>query len=168
MNIDYENYRNLIYRKSHFVSNKYGFEFDEVVGQCNLIFTESIETYDESKGSFITWLYRNLDWKLNMWVRKQTKHWFTDAKVIQESPIIYNSPSIIEDMMEILDDDSREVFGVVIKNPELADISGADSNFQIKVKMHRHMTNTEGWSRKKTLRCFDSIKDKLNELGSFN
>jgi hypothetical protein len=168
MNIDYENYRKLIYRKSHFVADKYGFEFDEVVGQCNLIFTEAIETYDKSKCSFMTWLYRNLDWKLNMWVRKQTKHWFADAKIIEETPIVYDNPSIINDMMEVLDDDSKRVFGIVTKNPDVANISGADSNFQIKVKMHRHMTTTQGWTRQKTLLCFDLIRDKLNELGSFN
>lgn len=168
MNIDYGNYKNLIFKKSHFVADKYGFEFDEVVGQCNLIFTECIEEYDEDKGSFMTWLFRNLDWKLNMWVRKQTKHWFSDAKIIEDIPIVYQNPSMINDMMEVLDEDSKRIFGIVIKNPCVANISGADSNFQIKVKMHRYMKNMDDWPRQKTLACFDVIKEKMYELGSYN
>jgi hypothetical protein len=57
----YLEYEGLIKKRCNVISKRYGVEFDEVFGEAQIIFCESINKFDESKGiKFSTFLYHQL------------------------------------------------------------------------------------------------------------
>lgn len=162
--IAYRDYKRMIYKKGHYIANTYRLEFDEVVGQCNYVFTRCLQSYDPETGaSFCTYLHGALNRGMAKWVKKQMKYRFEEAV----PNTCYYNPSIVSDLMDTLDDDSKKVLHLVLNRPTTMKITGKDSNFKIKIKTYRHLQK-DGWSREKTLSCFGKIKGKLNELGRYN
>lgn len=57
----FEKYANLIRRRAHEYSKKYGIDYSELESQGFLIYCQCLEKYDISKSSFSTYLYIQLN-----------------------------------------------------------------------------------------------------------
>lgn len=57
----FDKYANLIRKKAHEYSTKYGIDYDEMESQGFLIYCECLEKYDISKSKFCTYLYIQLN-----------------------------------------------------------------------------------------------------------
>jgi hypothetical protein len=57
----FEKYANLIRKRAHEYSTKYGIDYDEMESQGFLIYCECLEKYDISKAQFTTYLYIQLN-----------------------------------------------------------------------------------------------------------
>ena len=57
----FEKYANLIRKRAHEYSKKYGVDYSELESQGYLIYCECLEKYDVSKSSFSTYLYIQLN-----------------------------------------------------------------------------------------------------------
>ena len=58
--MNYKQYENAINERSWYYSKKYGVDFEDIKSEANIIFFESILTYNKEKGKFITHLYWQL------------------------------------------------------------------------------------------------------------
>lgn len=57
----FDKYANLIKKRAHEYSTKYGIDYDEMESQGFLIYCECLEKYDISKSKFCTYLYIQLN-----------------------------------------------------------------------------------------------------------
>lgn len=57
----FDKYANLIRKRAHEYSTKYGIDYDEMESQGFLIYCECLEKYDISKAKFCTYLYIQLN-----------------------------------------------------------------------------------------------------------
>lgn len=57
----FDKYANLIRKRAHEYSTKYGIDYDEMESQGFLIYCECLEKYDISKAKFCTYLYIRLN-----------------------------------------------------------------------------------------------------------
>jgi DNA-directed RNA polymerase specialized sigma subunit len=70
----YDKYKNMIKKISWSFYKKTGIEYEEIEAQANLIFCESLNSYDSSIASFSTYLYSCLNNSLNNYIKNYKKY----------------------------------------------------------------------------------------------
>ena len=95
--ISLEEYKKMIYKFAYSYSCRYHLDRSEVLSQGYLIFVEAMNSYDESRAKFSTYLWENLNNRLNKYCEMECKNW-TDTMVLDSD---YPFVSGIEDFREI-------------------------------------------------------------------
>ena len=155
----YEESRGLIYNTAYKFWLLYGGELDEYSSVGHLAFMKAINTYEEGRVKFTTWLRITIwqqlnDHKDSEWVAR--KYRATDMKTEVSYP-----PFL--DMLDELDADARELVHIILETPmELQRLIESEGNTMRAVKpaLVVHMKE-QGWSGARTGRAFKTIKGNL-------
>jgi DNA-directed RNA polymerase specialized sigma24 family protein len=116
----YEDVKMLIYQTCWKFTEAYGGEIEEWIAEANYYFLRAYESYQESKGTFSTWLRRNL-WQhlMNYSQRLRQIHKNIEIKPMgDEIPIISVNDRRLEDLLEEFSADLREIVDLVLDPPD--------------------------------------------------
>lgn len=155
----YEESKGLIWNTAYKFWLLYGGELDEYTSVGHLAFMKAVNTYEEEKSSFITWLRITIwqqlnDHKDSEWVAR--KYRATD--MVMET---FNPPFL--DLLDELDEDATELVRLILETPmELQRLIEIEGNTMrgVKPALVEHM-RSQGWSGARTGRAFQTIKGKL-------
>lgn len=126
----FEDYKGMIYKQAWKIARKYDFwnrdlSFEELCSDGFLIFLQALDRYDESKGSFSTFLSNNLRGIVDIHFRENKdimRVYYDDALLMDKSTPSFDS---FQRVLELYDSASTElskeakmVFDYIISNPE--------------------------------------------------
>ncbi len=120
--MNYKQYKNLIRSQAWVVAKKYNYDFEELLSEGNLIFVEARKKYNSNKGKFSTYLYIDLNYRLNDYIKKHDKDSVSiedyleedkldvnKIKTIMENRIYSNHMKKVEAIISFYDDAMNEL-----------------------------------------------------------
>jgi hypothetical protein len=169
----------LIKTTVHKFQRQYGGDFDDMMGEANLVYMKAYMTYNSSKAVFSTWLCNCIWNKLlnNMIMKYREKNTTKGRRVkvlsynygYEESPekfifeSITDTPPNMTDILDMLQDDAKYIADLVL-NPEKASTvySMYCSEFSCRKSLldgiTKHLKQDLNWSRKRILEAYTSLK----------
>jgi len=160
MALDYEDYKNLIYKLAHKFNSSTGIEFDELVGWGNLKFVECQKNYDPTMASFGTYLHWQIQGLFLEISRKQNKWIIQDDYEIQE-PMNPEKYLFFKEIISGLSNDAKEVCSIIFETPmDLINmIMGLDQPRGVNRHQIQKYLRKQGWSYCRISGTFQEIAD---------
>lgn len=96
---DYKLYEKLVYSRAWYYSKKFKLDFDDAKSEGNLIFCESLLTYNKDKGKFSTHLWWNLS-KIPQRLNKNIENITSSIDDIERKDVVYPKHFNLNDFKE--------------------------------------------------------------------
>lgn len=153
----------LIYQRAWYYARKYGMDFEDIRSQAFLIFTEAVDRFDPSQGSFVTFLYHRLR-TLNDYCKREKRIGirFTDFEnVIDEHHIDENEQSRawMNERIESLSDDAKIVISGILSGQFHTPLKPYQQKPVSKDAVSYSMVKEEGWTYTRFNRVWIEIRN---------
>ena len=140
-----------IHQKVRAFSKRYPIEYDEILSEANLIFCEAIETYDEEKSKFNTYLTNELKYKLNIFCKKVITNYNLTSHYVPEIAYIekYVERAIFNSTLDKISTQEKEVMDLIL--------NARDNNSKVSRNSIRNELLLNGWSGCQVEKSFKTI-----------
>ena len=110
--MNYKNYKNLIRKQAWAIAKKHHYDFEELYSEGCLIFVEAQKRYKRNKGKFSTYLYIDLNYRLENYIKKNKKDYVSIDIYLEEDKLDVNK---IDEIMKnkIYSDDMEKVQSII-------------------------------------------------------
>ena len=142
---------------------RYGGEFDELKAEANLLFLSAVESYNEIKGAFTTWLYCRVWVGLQTFSRIERKHKHIELPLgrIRSKP----APNLFA-MLNDLSNDGRTIAKIIFEPPEGLTDSDLEKGFNActtRIYIKNYLKTRLGWTGKRIKESITEIRQILTE-----
>lgn len=160
--IEYENYKNMIYKQAYKIHCISGKDKDDLISQGNLIFCECLNRYkEEKKVSFGTYLFLNLYYGLFRYVKSLEEYPQVDIDI----GVTYNFEKVVEfkDELYNLSNKSKEIINLIFNFPEKVTGSFGNNSWKYKItkKSIYYFLINQNWGHTQIINAFKEIKNIL-------
>lgn len=167
MQIDYNDYKKLIFKLAHNYSSTTGIEYDELVSAANEEFVKCLKTYDSEKAKFqtyLTWkvrgLFLEMSRKRNVQNNRQCS--LEEANLINQSLPEPEDILFFKEILEELSSDAKEVIKIVFETPwELIQMLPPKQPRGINKHQIKKYLRNQGWPFPKILISFQELTESL-------
>lgn len=166
----YLDYQKLIFDVVHKFIARYGGDFEELLGEANLIFILAFNSYNYKAAKFSTWLYSSLWHGLQDYKRKEyrTTHFKNHSNKVsfefeEDNHPVTTSNEII-DLFDEFSNDAKEVIHLIfnappsISNKALRKSKPRITKGVVKNYIHQRF----GWKHDNINKVFQEIQEVLN------
>lgn len=164
----YEKYEKMIHDRARSVHYQTGYELDELVSEANYQFIQAVDSWDEKRSSFSTWLYSTLTMRLRNFVGKNYQQY---SEVEPENiKSTYGTESArrrmrFRERMKDLSDEAQYVAKIFLESPcEVLHILGTETPKAIRGILRIHLREEKKWSWPKIWGSFREVKQFVAEM----
>lgn len=152
----YEKYRRLLSKKAWEAWKRTGLPIEDLEAHANLLFCQTYNTYDPSKGSFTTHLYWNVHYGLIRYGQKE----IVEQHLNEPVPVLYTEPAFEKhNLFSCLKGEAKQIVDLLFHSPELLP-EGPKKNRINKYNVVQYLKE-QNWPRHKILRTFAEIRSHL-------
>jgi hypothetical protein len=145
-------------------SQKTGVPMEELISEAMAAYMQACRSYDPSRSTFSTWLWRSLDWSLASFCFSSDRLLFVEEKdlagIVDEHPGPAEHVSF-RDLLLSLSEEAKEVAWVILSGP--LEIMGLDLDLPAKSIRGRlkGFLRMQGWQHKQIDGAFKEIEQAL-------
>jgi len=169
MEAEYLKYQNMIAKKAWQWSNRTGWDFEDVMAEGNLVFCQSMATYNPALSAFSTYLFNSLQMHYgNMYNKMKVQKrsgFLTDFDDLKSSDGFNPEQQIIfQDMLEKLNDDAKVIINAILDAPEDLIKTARKPNGKYKLSrsiLATYFKDCRGWAVNRIWNAFADIQDVL-------
>lgn len=168
----YLSVKGMIYSLAKRFNNQYGGEFDDIIGEANLIFVTAYKKFDASRGALTTWIYckvwHGLVGKARRYAKEAKKATeYAEVKRVDENlrqQGCVRPNTFLLEFMDSVSKEAREIITLALDMPDdvvqlAIQYGGQPRNARDAIK--RHFYEEAGWTWRQVRASFNEIKEVL-------
>ncbi len=162
----YQDVKEVIQQAVFYFARKYGGDYEELLGEANLLFVEAYQRHKEDKANFKVWVKYFITKQLlerlrtKLYKKARCKQVFKDLANIKAPQPDFN----LSDFIDELPADAAEVVKLIFYSPPDIDLSvqqrGGYTPHRFKLALMEYLSDL-GWGVEQILSVFTSIKEAL-------
>ena len=168
MEIEYEKYKRLIYKRAWIWARKTGMDVEELIAEGNLVFAIKVKEYDEEKSCFSTFLYRSLELHfLNLFnYQKTRRHNAVDGVEFLPAKNNTGDNVILMDFLEKKSSESAKKILILALNPppDFIDCVKKRNGGRVNKASIQDYWRAKGGSISECWRAFAELKETLSMI----
>ena len=159
----YLEYRNFLRKLAWSYNKTTGMPYEELFSEATVGYTIAMNTYSpEKKVPIINWIALCIKSRLNNFLRENRNNiptTFLDEEMAENipAPDEYEAKESLEQIMEILSADAREICQMIIDG---SDVYGSMNGRKVRGKIRKELRRKE-WAHNRIWKAFDEIKAVL-------